>query len=169
MSKTITITDEEYEFLKLCKKELNTQNNRSTRDPIYCIQDIHREYGKDSMYGFDGYVWIDIFCSENIYYTDEELLQDYSLMNDNDLDTDSINLRNNNDYNDIRLFEKSYYSENYVLEESGPFSFFEKDAIEHLNKNDYHYSSKARTYACGLWRSPRMEKLRNFLLTIDIK
>jgi hypothetical protein len=33
--KTITVTDEVYEFLKSCQEELNTQNNRHTAMPIF--------------------------------------------------------------------------------------------------------------------------------------
>ena len=37
--KTITLTDEEYEFLKEAKRLLATQDNRCTRDPFFVIMD----------------------------------------------------------------------------------------------------------------------------------
>lgn len=36
--KTIQVSDETYEFLKLCQEELNTQNNRGTANPIFGFQ-----------------------------------------------------------------------------------------------------------------------------------
>ena len=39
-------------------------------------------------------------------------------------------------------------------------------AIEHLKRNDYHYSDKAHTYAQTAWRSQE-EKLWNILQTVD--
>lgn len=35
--KTIEVTDEQYETLKEMQNELNTQDNRHTRDPMYVI------------------------------------------------------------------------------------------------------------------------------------
>jgi len=36
--KTITVTDEVYDFLKSCQEELLTQNNRHTAIPIFGFQ-----------------------------------------------------------------------------------------------------------------------------------
>jgi predicted CopG family antitoxin len=54
--KTIEVTDEQYEFLKEAKHLLNTQDNRCTRDPIYCIMEKKRIYGLSEDYSSD-YVW----------------------------------------------------------------------------------------------------------------
>lgn len=43
----------------------------------------------------------------------------------------------------------------------------QKDAEEHLRKNDYHYSDDAHTYAMTAWRTPEIEKLWKILRTVD--
>ena len=44
--KTIAVSDEVYEFLKACQEELNTQDNRSTNNPIFgfVIKQKHASY-----------------------------------------------------------------------------------------------------------------------------
>ena len=39
----------------------------------------------------------------------------------------------------------------------------EKDAREHLQSNDYHYSEDAHTYCMSAWRSPVVERLWKIL------
>ena len=38
--KTITMSDEVYEFLKSCQEELKTQDNRGTANPIFGFREI---------------------------------------------------------------------------------------------------------------------------------
>lgn len=42
-----------------------------------------------------------------------------------------------------------------------------EEAKRHLEKNDYHYSSKAHTYAMTAWRAPKVEQLLKLLQTFD--
>jgi hypothetical protein len=53
--------------------------------------------------------------------------------------------------------------ESYIKYDA-PHSFFEKDAIEHLEANKHHYSDKAITYGVCNWRTYRMNKLREILM-----
>jgi hypothetical protein len=193
--KTITITDEQYEALKEMQNELKIQDNRSTRDPVYVIMNTHKvpstqDYSND-------YVWFDHHNSESIG-NDEDLFnymaENYAFLllhkfNDAEemplLEIDEINESEIKDWfmtviDDGTTFKGALHAEGisklYYLEEDGiahisgmPVSFFEKDLFEHLKLNDYHYSDKARTYACSLWRSSRMEELRTLLTELKFE
>lgn len=67
----------------------------------------------------------------------------------------------------IKIYQ--FENESIQYKQGMPISFFEKDMIEHLSSNDYHYTNKAKTYACSLWRSRRMEKLREILLNMEFE
>lgn len=75
------------------------------------------------------------------------------------------------DINGRDNIEKVYQFENESIQykQGMPISFFEKDMIEHLSSNDYHYTDKAKMYACSLWRSRRMGKLREILLNMEFE
>lgn len=61
---------------------------------------------------------------------------------------------------------KAYYVEE-VTPHTNSFSLFEKDAYDHLAMNKHNISGKAWTYAYSNFRTPRMEKLRKFLLDLN--
>lgn len=50
-----------------------------------------------------------------------------------------------------------------------PNTFFltNREAKEHIERNHYHYSSQAHSYAMTAWRSPQVEKLFEILETMD--
>ncbi len=184
--KTIQVTDEVYDFLKECQQELNTQDNRSTADVMYCIEEVKR-IPTSSDYS-DEFEWIDrendccklgdsdekLFDSikenyENLYYEIKKRFKE---------EGDKENIKewfvNEISYSDdLGIFKNFGIERVYTLEENyikydAPHSFFEKDAIEHLEANKHHYSDKARTYGICNWRSYRMNKLREILMK-DIK
>jgi hypothetical protein len=198
--KTIEVTDEQYEALKEMQNELNTQDNRHTRDPMYVIMDTHK-VPTSSDYS-DDYEWFNSNDSETIGNDEElfeflcenhesKLLEVYNGIYDRDVlfkvvteitDSnkeeikewllDEIKYENDLDF----LLDLDYISKVYLLDEESimysqgfPVSFFEKDLKEHLKSNSYHYSAKATTYACSLWRSSRMERLRDILVKIELK
>jgi len=191
--KEIKISEEDYNFLKECKELLNTQDNRITRDPIYCIMD-YEKIPTDSDYS-DEYEWMDVHSDYCIIGQDEDII-DYFLESGDEENYQKIKLylekendkvyENEDDLKEAFLEELSwgysddlkdfgidgvdrhYYLYTPKIKQGSVFSFFEKDALEHLEKNDYHYTHKSHTYACALWRSPRMEKLRKLLIELDI-
>ncbi|PGD58136.1 hypothetical protein COM40_12270 [Bacillus wiedmannii] len=59
----------------------------------------------------------------------------------------------------------------FVKEESfiAPDTMFltKEEAKRHLELNNYHYTSKAHTYAMTAWRAPKVERLLNILETFD--
>lgn len=194
--KTIQVTEEEYNFLKECKELLNTQDVRSTANPIYCIMDYTEKVPTTFDYT-DKYEWVNS-DREHIGYNDKDVIE--YLLDDEDYyfkvkryfeDEEDIELEPFTEDTDTKLREdlKDYLDWRYVdnlddmgieginrypyveipkIEQGAPFSFFEIDALEHLESNHYHYSSKAHIYACSSWRSPRMNYLRKILMKLNI-
>jgi hypothetical protein len=167
MKKKIKVSKEDYEFLKECKNLLNTQDNRATANPIYCIQDVEKVYYVDG--NEDGCIWVDKSEPENYFHSIEEIKERYeSGCGEIDFDCeDEDNVTVNID-GMIDRFEKIGYVNQKVIKEGATFSFFEKDAKDHLKGNHYHYTGKAITYACSSWRSPLMNRLRKLLMELDI-
>jgi len=63
------------EQLKSIAYEINTQDNRITADPLFCVFEKERIYGMDLNHS-DYYVWLD---DNNEEITIEELLTEYGL------------------------------------------------------------------------------------------
>lgn len=196
--KTITVTDEQYEALKEMQQELGAQDTRSTRDPIYVILDEHtvptsEDYSEEyEWYDSDDSEVIgdDLKLFHHILENHEStLITAYNADKDieNIITEETINANMDKvfdwfkvevcDYNmfDFIFGKLEYINKIYLLKEESisyrqgfPVSFFEKDLFEHLKSNDYHYTSKAKTYACSLWRSPRMEELRKILINMKL-
>lgn len=195
--KTIEVSDEVYEFLKDCKNELKTQDNRCTRNPFYTIWHHVKDYGMSEDYGEEySYIWdedefesleeVFTYMDKNNY--EEEILKVY---NDNNL-TD-YTLEN---YEDHREEIKKWFCDetnSYDVSETmsditvnvfyrvgirkreeqvvngACFSFFEKDAFDHIKLNGHNIKGKKYTYADSLYRTPRMEKLLEILHNLEFK
>lgn len=186
--KTIEITDEQYEFLKEAKHLLNTQNNRSTRDPIYCIMEKKRIYGLSEEYSSD-FMWCrddtEFETIKNLFedvienYEDDlrEYLQDYYGIEDFIFDEDEALEQFESELSEgysivfesfleERDYFKVYYRDEAELSQSANiFSLFEKDAKEYVESKR---SDRIFDYAESTWRSKRMSKLIEFLKEINI-
>lgn len=193
--KTINVSDEVYEFLKECKNELHTQDGRATRNPIYTIWHTKEHYGLTDDYASEyKYYWDDSeyesledlydWMDENGY--EDDLLSMYNIYNDRkdnleEYDKDIIKAWFTDDMNEYEviegmesltgnLFQKIGYSTSYEQVTDGScFSFFESDANEHLTRNKHNIKGNPYTYVDSLYRSPRMEKLRDTLMNLDFK
>ena len=190
--KTIEVSDEDYDFLKECVNLLHTQDTRSTRNPIYTIHKQQKVYGIDEDYTTD-YVYVtddgvEFDSLESIFDWlvdngyDDELLDFYNEHSEDTLE--ELTEKNKDEVKeffvdefdtadwladklDIRLV---YYRVEEQQETDGTcFSFFEKDAFEHLEMNRHNiHGEKIYTYADSLFRSPRMEKLLEFLKELKL-
>ena len=176
------ITEEEIQFLKKLQHEMNTQDHVCQADPRYwVIRDYDEVYG-ENLNNATGIIIYDNTCSEillkveyqlfDLDSTIEEIIKildekEYEL----DADTiENIKLAYDNDsliesLEEIENYEISVYEYQEVAVDKGMFLTHEA-AIEHLERNDYHYSDKAHTYAQTAWRS-KEEKLWNILQTVD--
>ncbi len=190
--KTINISEDDLAFLKECQKELKTQDNRMTRNPIYVIYDENRVYGFDGDYSCNYLIrWDDTFYTVKEfveYLYENEYKEEMKILYDNCFGTEVeevtkeivdtvITFLDNTFSSDVEDIVKAavddcylvWYVDEFKQKTNGAcFSFFEKDAKDHLEANKHHYTSKAYTYADSIWRTPRMEKLLELLTKIDL-
>ena len=185
--KTIEVTDEQYEFLKEAKELLTTQNNRCTRDPIYCIMEKRRIYGFSEDYSSD-FVWVrddtefksidDLFDDvienyENYYkeyiqcyYGIEELvfIKDEARKHfKEDLEEHGFVFES---FLEDKDYHKVYYRDETELSQSANiFSLFEKDVKDYVESKR---SDRIFDYVESTWRSNRMSKLIKFLKELNI-
>ena len=176
------ITEEEIQFLKHLQHEMNTQDHLSQADPRYwVIRDYDEVYG-ENLNNATGIVIYDCTCCETLlrveykdfsvdstieeiikrldekeYELDADTIEDIKLAYDTSSLIEALK--------EIEEYEFSVYEYQEVAVDKGMFLTHEA-AIEHLKRNDYHYSDKAHTYAQTAWRSQE-EKLWNILQTVD--
>lgn len=112
-------------------RQMATQDNRGTAFPYYyVIKDFKLEQVPSGFGGDIMYSWLD---SEG--FMSEEDLEEYRKDYEEDPD---------------ELEEIEVKSVEYTVE--GRIFLTENDAETHLECNNYHYSKKAYTYVCHLWR-----------------
>lgn len=185
--KTIEVTDEQYEFLKEAKQLLNTQDNRITRDPIYCIMEKKRIYGFSEDYSSD-FVWVRDDCEfettddlfedvmENHEYELKKYIQDYHNIGELVFIEDEARKHFKEDLEEYgfvfesfleeRDYRRVYYRDETELSQStNIFSLFEKDAKDYVQSRQ---SDRIFDYAESTWRSNRMSRLIEFLKELNI-
>lgn len=176
------ITDEEIQFLKKLQEEMNTQDHVGQADPRYwVIRNYEKVYGEslcdtDGIAIYDDYNGIlvleaDYPClgtdsviekilnefKEQEYELEEETIENLKLSYDM---SSLIEALNDIEEYDFRICE---YKE--VPKDEGMFLTHEA-AMQHLKKNEHHYSDNAHTYAKTAWRSNE-ELLWKILQTVD--
>lgn len=75
------------------------------------------------------------------------------------------------EYTSENLNDDGFFNAIYVKEEGFlvPDTMFltKEEAKSHLERNHYHYTSKAHTYAMTSWRAPKVERLIKILNEFD--
>jgi len=143
------------------KKELNTQDNRATAYPLFCVCDYEKIYSSDSE--FENYEYFskdDGCCLGN----DKEALLNYAkeielIIPDPLMSEEEI-------YDFIRetspirkwYFVKRRQIKNVFLTCTG--------ADEHVQSNLYNYD-EPHIYVISAWRNPEMQKVQQFFKTMD--
>lgn len=165
------------EIIKKFLTTMATQDNRGTSFPYYyVIKDYRLELNPDGdieRYTFtdsEGY-WskeriIEKVKDEYLFFEDSKIVQgleDSTVFYDfaellKTLEGDAFD---NIEYYTLSNVEYTVDSRMFLTEE---------DAELHLKANHYHYTSKARTYVCDIWRSPYLEEFLTALFKhFDIK
>jgi len=155
---------DDMKFLQeLCVK-LNTQDNRSTRNPIaYCIREKIRVITAEGYE--DGTM---IWDSEGNTIYDDDSKEDWM----NFLAEDqSINWNWIHNFQDLldMLEDNSEFSYGYykITERLNPNIFLTEEAVnKHIKSNYYHYDTDADNYVIHLWRNPEIERLLNIIFKI---
>lgn len=186
--KTIEVSDEQYDFLREVKELLTTQDNRYTRDPLYCIMEKKRIYGLSEDYSSD-FVWIhdgeelcensnNVFTYLKDYFGEDTLIELYDncgfevgksfdevieVLNE-EVDVNYLI----NDWLDDKSIYKVYFGEqSEISQHTNLFSIFEKDVIEYVESKGGR-SKQLYDYAESTWRAKRMCKLMDLLKELNV-
>lgn len=175
---------EDIQFLKDLQKQMNYQSeheyDRQASPRFWVIMDYrvvpaNEEYdsGFEQHFHNDGehtefknFSDLKLFLEE---YFEEEIESDEELKElIEDENEDFYDLW---DYVEENLNDDNFFTKAFVKEESfiAPDTMFlvKEEAKSHLEKNHYHYSSKAHTYAMTAWRAPKVKRLIEILETFD--
>ena len=151
-------------MLKEIQKQLKTQDNRATANPIFIVYDWEK-IPSCSDYT-DNWEYVHSEDGTTIGTTKEELIE---FVKDNGMEL----LPNETELKDMigdRLLEllqeqdsnfvKFYYIKKRVFIN---VFFTEKSADEFIKQNHYHYTKEVHTYVNCLWRNPEMQYIRDCL------
>lgn len=166
---------EDVEFLIDLQQELITQDKVSQADPrFWVIMDYRWELAPEGceetyrVHDNEGNDWsLDSFLN---YLRDmesyDELLEELKVTDDTDPDTDCDLIYDIVDNLDCFTMYGATH-ESYIV----PDTLFltNREAKEHLVRNNYHYTDKAHSYATTGYRSPQFERLINILQTADFR
>ena len=133
--------------LKEIQKELKSQDNRCTSDPIFLVQEKERIYGMDEDYS-DEYVWYDPYNDCEADLEEEQKLNDDSRLYE-EIDYDCWQLI---PYLDKQMTVQSFFTE--------------KAAQEYIDRNSHRHSGKLSIYVDSLYRNSEMRMIRDFILNL---
>lgn len=161
---------EDKQFLAELAKELNTQDNAATRNPIWCIMDKEIVFTPDGNGDFkvvtddERTMPLEDFADEIAEQVPEELAQEVNdaicLCDDTDELRAVLDNYTDEDPDDYRMYEAD--KEDRICRDATGF-LTKKSAEEHLRLNAHHYSNEARAYALSAWRNPVFERLINII------
>lgn len=156
--KTIILTDEQYEFLMNMAKEMMTQNNRITENPLFCVYEKKKiDCAEDCG---DGWCWVGGNLESPVYDDEvqkyiEEYIEDNGIKGDisaEDIFVEKLGARKASYRNKEMPVEMQVY-------------FTEKAAQAHIDANHYHYSNPF-IYVVGAWRNLEMKTLMEIVLSL---
>ncbi|MCD8011613.1 MAG: hypothetical protein LUG99_00275 [Lachnospiraceae bacterium] len=189
------LADGDREFLRRLQHEMNTQDTAATADPRFWVikgsemcrddndpetfalrvsdgvaaentEDTCKTLNADIMPDCDSDDRTDFQIEAEHGFSHEFVLR-YKDEDGDDcfeyLDIDELNEFLDENGTDCEVFGQSKRSVVY------PNTMFltEKEAMEHLEANDYHYSKDAHTYCMTAWRSPDVERLWKILQEVE--
>lgn len=164
---------EDKQFLAELAKELNTQDNAGTTNPVWCIMDKETVIVPEGSGDFrvivdDGVISLEDFADEVAGQVPEELEQEVREAVCQCSDTDELkDLLEEYSYEgsfDFCMYDAS--KEEHICRDATAF-LTKKSADEHLKSNAHHYSKEARAYALCAWRNPVYERLINIIKTTN--
>jgi hypothetical protein len=143
----VELKQETYDFIKNLVREIETQDNRSTRLPIfYVIKETTREYGIEDDYSNDGFEWEKDGESYTWKQVVDFVCEELELLPDEIGETDA----------EYCGFKKVFYRN--IERYSDNFFFTEKAAKEHLRING-HNLTKPQDYVIHAFRNDEIESV----------
>lgn len=160
--------------IKEIKKEMLSQNNAATVNPIFVVYE-DKEYPTTSDYGRE-WSYMDLYDgSRKIGQTKESLVEYYNdMLNDGTTFDEELSKEDIESFSTSDMFEwlkgnsehcKDYLEEIYyfIVERFVSVFFTRKAAESFIKQNHYHYTNP-HIYVNSLWRNYEMQEIRNHLL-----
>lgn len=170
---TITVTDEQMDFIERVTTLMTEQNNRATQYPMFYV---YEKEEKESPDGSGRIAYYDEDWNETDTYTTPDGIT-YKLDEENDVwqiesheselpDDFENNIAGDDfvDRNGVKLARVHLEEVDTPVINVGPF-LTEQAANLHIESNHYHYT-KPFTYVNSLWRNYEMQDLIKLLFTI---
>ena len=165
---------EDKQFLAELAKELNTQDNAATKNPVWCIMDKDTVIVPEGcgdfkiVTGDERTILLEDFAEEIAEQVPEELEQEVREAVCQCSDTDELkDILEEYSYEgsfDFCMYDAS--KEEHICRDATAF-ITKKSAEEHLRLNAHHYTKEARAYALCAWRNPVYERLINIIKTTN--
>lgn len=160
------MTQEDKQFLAELAKELNTQDNAATANPIWCIMDKEIEFVPEDNGDFfvvvssDGAIPLEDFVDEMLEQVPDALKQEAEealcMCTNTDELKEALEAFTSENADDYQMYEAC--KEERICRDATGF-LTKKSAEEHLKQNAHHYTKEARAYALSAWRNPVYERL----------
>lgn len=156
--------------LDYLKKELETQDNRATAEPMFVVFS-KREYPTTSDYSYDRSYYLEHSDHDEVGETKEEVLEYLKEQYEDDEDyireqkaIKELEDASEYDFDDL-LFEKFEIQQVYVFEvpQFEQAFFTEKAAKRYLEING-HNLTKPFLYVTSMYRNEEMQEIRNYFL-----
>lgn len=161
--KTITVTDETYDFLMTLAQEINTQDNRSTSKPYYfAIQEDEEVYVPD---GCGDAIWVDCDGDGVKLRTEEDMKEAIFEWKGWTIGNKS----NEKEYNKMDwydreiILEENYRKVDMVIGHKYSNVFFTKKASEQHLLENRHNLNNPQSYRFHAFRNKEMSMLFKFL------
>lgn len=149
----ITIDFEDVKFLRNLKSNLNTQDNRSTADPIWLMQEKTQHIIPEGFSDESEFVenLSGDHCTYDTWYGAAKGLLESGYSKED--------IRN-----DTSAIEEFYF----VYEWHTVQTFFTEDAAKAYIARNGHNHNELRIYVGGLYRNAELMRLRNILMNLQI-
>ena len=144
-------------------KNLKTQDNRITADPIFIVEQLKKDFGYDSDYATD-WVWVDTNDSEYGEITDPKAIETLNKIDEIARNWGETPKAITNDDQTLKYdsarFQKVYYKERWEFVQP----FFTEEGANNYIEVDGHNLGKTRTYVISGYRNFEMQDIRKLLM-----
>lgn len=167
------LTEEDIKFLKELSYKLNTQTNDGNADPVFWGIRDYKIYQNEidgqylALYEADDDTVLYEEHLNNIEHLKNLLIEEYPNLKLSLEHLDCIDgIIDLLEDEGIEIEISHYDLWPCISDQTGAF-LTKEAAQEHLNKNHYHYSKDAHTYAMTAWRNPEFEQLINIIRKLN--
>ena len=173
--KTIQVSDEQFEALSRMAKNMHTQDNRITANPIFCVyqkEERPAEEGRyQCFYTEDHDHRLDAGDNDELVEwfkkNQQEILDSYDVTKE-ELDTvmEEHDMFMADEIVELLKLQRHEYDIVDVAV-TGQYYFTEEACHRHIKANSYHYT-EPHSFVESAWRNPEMQLLREVVMSLHV-